>query len=195
MTPVTKERIATEKDYIRVLCDRVALRFKNPTRLRVIRDEEERAAKRLCDAGYKLARLLSVMEWAHKESDFDGWRKVLTSVSGLAKYLLEPRNVTDCLESRYDVWLASHPPMCSHGRLVENKTSCPGCNADPSCVTCHGTGETVERVAERKDKQFICDCAAPKMGLPPLQEQISYAAEQYWLKRKKPAEPEDDEVL
>jgi|SRR5271157_6315654 len=195
MTPATKDRITCEADFIRVICDRVALRFKNPPRLRVIRDEEERAAKRLYDAGYKAARLLSIMEWGHSESDFEGWRKVLTSVSGLAKHLLEPKNATDCLESRYDVWLMSNPPMCPHGRLLELKNVCPGCQADPDCKLCF-QGVTSRWVSDDKELQFVCDCASKKIGLPPLEEQVRLAREKRESKKPKTAEKlDDDEVL
>jgi len=166
------EKIDSEEAYVRVLCNRVAERFKNPPRLRVARAQEERAASRLYKTGYKVSRLKDIMTWAHETSDWDGWQKVLTSVTALAHYLLEPKNVADCLESRFDVWLLTHPPMCPHGRLLENKATCPGCQADPKCKNhCEGGVITVS-ISDTKDMALVCDCAAAKIGLPSLKEQI-----------------------
>lgn len=169
MTPAPKERIDTPEAYARVLCNRVAERFKNPPRLRVIRDQEERAALRLCKARYKLSRLLAIMAWAHETSEWDGWRQVLTSVSALAKYLLEPKSVTDCLESRYDVWLQAHPTYCKHGCCKGNcGETCCVCAAKPDCPRCddgngHRCGQMSVRVPDTlTDIMVPCECT----GLP-----------------------------
>lgn len=172
-----KERIASESDYIRVVCNRIATVFKNPPRLKVFRSEEEAAARKLYRAGYKASFLLAIMEWVSTNAEWDGWRERITSVSALAQALLTPKDISNCLETQYEAWKVANPPVCPHGILLT--LLCLRCSADPKCKKCGGTGSTVakiwiERLHGMYLKQFFCECC----GKGSVEEQIAQAEKQ-----------------
>jgi hypothetical protein len=186
--------IRNAKDFVDWLTDFVANTFpgprlKNPN----ARLQERNAAQRLCDAGYKASRVKAVWLFAQDHNFFSS---KINSVQALASALLDPPN-PNWLEADYDVWAKAHPAICKHGRLVENKAMCPGCNADPDCKQCYkGDGIVTARVTDILDLQFVCDCAAAKMGLPTLEERIKIQREILEKRQTKILrESEADEVL